>query len=77
MSWAAEFGCPGVVKLLLEWGTDKDLEIYEGTTPLRIAKEKGRKEVELVTSILKDYYPWWLRREWTRRKCRKIVSRGK
>lgn len=57
LHYAACFGRPNIVKLLLQYGADPDLRDEDGHTPLEKAQERGDEWHRQVIEILQN--PSW------------------
>ena len=54
LHYAACFGRPNIVKLLLQYGADPDLRDEDGHTPLEKAQERGDEWHRQVIEILEN-----------------------
>ena len=54
LHYAACFGRPNIVKLLLQYGADPDLRDEDGHTPLEKAQERGDEWHRQVIEILQN-----------------------
>ena len=66
LHYAACFGRPNIVKLLLQYGADPELRDEDGHTPLEKAQERGDEWHRQVIEILENPSKW--REEGRRRK---------